>query len=206
VARSPDALETCRHCRRRDRCGGRLGWFRLPLAISTPGTRHAGWSHHWQPGGPMLVAENRSEWSRERGRRHDPPPGAARRGQMSQHRRCNRAYSGSFDLQQRFQAAVMLLCALSSGRRAPEFKMTWIAARSAAREPARDEGRDGKRSALAVRLGRRHQSGHGRSGAPLECMCGRRRSAFSEYRICNPIVESKWPQQLESVSGAATGS
>ena len=42
--------------------------------------RHAGWSHNWQPGGPMKLAENRSERSHTHGRRQrlypvpDRPP------------------------------------------------------------------------------------------------------------------------------------
>jgi hypothetical protein len=35
-----------------------------------PPARHAGWSHHWQPGGPIPVAENPSERSHDHGRRH----------------------------------------------------------------------------------------------------------------------------------------
>jgi hypothetical protein len=36
--------------------------------------RRAGWSHNWQPGGPMKLAEDRSGWSRAHGRRHYAGP------------------------------------------------------------------------------------------------------------------------------------
>src|SRR4029077_19454631 len=47
----------------------RLGGIRAGKRPEPP-ARHARWSHYWQPGGPILVAENPSGWSHDRGRRH----------------------------------------------------------------------------------------------------------------------------------------
>jgi hypothetical protein len=44
-------------------------WTSLP-AIEPP-ARRAGWSHHWQPGGPILMAETRSRRSHAGGRRQE---------------------------------------------------------------------------------------------------------------------------------------
>jgi hypothetical protein len=41
---------------------------------SRPPARHARWSHHWQPGGPIVVAENPSGYSHDRGRRQTTLP------------------------------------------------------------------------------------------------------------------------------------
>jgi len=51
-----------------------------------PPARHAGRSHHWQPGGPILVAEDASGWSHDRGRRHGAlvaQPGSAEEPSLS---------------------------------------------------------------------------------------------------------------------------
>src|SRR6185312_3181057 len=45
-------------------------WRHPSRKAAKPPARHAGWSHYWQPGGPILVAENPSEWSHDHGRRH----------------------------------------------------------------------------------------------------------------------------------------
>jgi hypothetical protein len=83
---------------------------------SQPPARHAGWSHHWQPGGPMLVAEKPSERSHEGGRRHSSRQTWHRVCHPVQGPDCRRRWSGLLIACPRFVREIGPPCVARGGR------------------------------------------------------------------------------------------